>query len=76
MCEAIEDLARDEVADRPELAATLLRAARAERAAGACRCAERDAQELADLERTLAAAGSQLTLRDRPFNDLVAEMAE
>ena len=27
MCEAIEDLARDEVAERPEVAATLLRAA-------------------------------------------------
>ena len=39
MCEAIEDLARDEAVDRPDLAATLLHAARAERdAVGASRC--------------------------------------
>ena len=76
MCEAVEDLARDEVADRPEVAATLLRAARAERDRRGLPLRQRDAQELADLERTLAAAGSQLTLRDRPFNDLVAELAE
>ena len=75
MCEAVEDLARDEVADRPELAATLLRAARAERDRRGLPLRQRDAQELADLERTLA-AGSQLTLGDRPFNDLVAELAE
>ena len=76
MCEAVEDLARDEVADRPEVAATLLRAARAERDRRGLPLRQRDARELADLERTLAAAGSQLTLRDRPFNDLVAELAE
>ena len=75
MCEAIEDIARDDVADRPELAATLLRAARAERDRRALPLRHRDAQELADLERTLAAAGSQLIVRDRPFNDLVAELA-
>jgi tetratricopeptide (TPR) repeat protein len=75
MCEAVEDLARDEVADRPEVTATLLRAARAERDRRGLPLRQRDAQELADLERTLA-AGSQLTLPDRPFNDLVAELAE
>jgi hypothetical protein len=74
MCEAVEDLARDEVADRPEVAATLLRAARAERDRRGLPLRQRDAHELADLERRLAAAGSQLTLR--PFNDLVAELAE
>ena len=76
MCEAVEDLARDEVAERPEVAAALLRAARAERDRRGLPLRQRDAQEVADLERTLAAAGSQLTLRDRPFNDLVAELAE
>ena len=60
----------------PSVAATLLRAARAERDRRGLPLRQRDAQELADLERTLAAAGSQLTLRDRPFNDLVAELAE
>jgi hypothetical protein len=75
MCEAAEDLARDEVVDRPDVAALLLRAARAERDRRGLPLRQRDAHELADLERMLA-TGTQPALGDRPFSDLVAEMAE
>ena len=52
MCEAVEDLARDEAVDRPDLAAMLLQAARTERARRGLPLRQRDAQELAVLEGT------------------------
>ena len=75
MCEAVEDLARDEVVDRPDVAVMLLRAAQAERDRRGLPLRQRDGQELADLERALAAS-TPLACQDRPFSDLVAEMAE
>ena len=75
MCEAVEDLARDEVVDRPDVAVMLLRAAQAERDRRGLPLRQRDGQELADLERALAAS-TRLACQDRPFSDLVAEMAE
>jgi predicted ATPase len=74
-CEAIEDLARDEAVDRPDFAATLLRAARAERARRGLPLRQRDAQELADLERTLA-VGIGGSPPDRRFTDLVSELSQ
>jgi hypothetical protein len=73
MCEAIEELARDEAVDRrisPPCCCT-----RREPSApvGGSRCARRDAQQLADLERTLHPP-SGATSVDRSFNDLVVEM--
>ena len=73
MCEAIEELARDEAVDRPDLAAMLLHAARAERTRRSLPLRQRDAQQLADLERTLHPP-SGATSVDRSFNDLVVEM--
>jgi hypothetical protein len=75
MCEAVEDLARDEVVDRPDVAVMLLRAARAERDRRGLPLRQRDRQELADLERALAPTTS-LAGQDRAFSDLVAEIAE
>jgi hypothetical protein len=74
-CEAIEDLARDETVDRPDFAAMLLRAARAERARRGLPLRQRDAEELADLERTLA-VGIGGTPTDRSFTDLVSELSQ
>jgi predicted ATPase/DNA-binding SARP family transcriptional activator len=74
-CEALEDVARDEVADRADVAAMLLRAARAERDRRGLPLRQRDAQELADLGSGLASR-TRPALGDRPFSDLVAEMAE
>ena len=74
MCEAIEDLARDEAVDRPDRAAMLLQAARAERTRRSLPLRQRDAQELADLERTLNAPSGAASA-DRSFHDLVVEMS-
>ena len=72
MCEAIEDLARDESTQHPELANRLLGASRAERGAhGDFRCVS-DAADLARLE--VAFAGSPAEHDERAFADLVAEL--
>ena len=73
MCEALEDLARTEAGEQPTLAATLLRAARAERDARGIPLRQRDADDLATLEMTLPAPDSIRT-DDRPFTLLVAEL--
>jgi tetratricopeptide (TPR) repeat protein len=73
VCEAVEDLARDEATRRPDLAATLLRAARIERTRRGLPPRQRDAEELAALEQTLTVSG-QHGPDDREFSDLVAEM--
>jgi tetratricopeptide (TPR) repeat protein len=73
MCEAVEDLARDEATQHPDLAATLLRAARAERARRGLPQRQRDAEELAALEQTLTVCGEHGP-DDREFRDLVEEM--
>jgi predicted ATPase/DNA-binding SARP family transcriptional activator len=73
MCEALEDLARTEAAEQPALAATLLRAARAERAARDIPLRQRDAEDLVALERTLPAIDNIRT-DDRPFVLLIAEL--
>jgi hypothetical protein len=57
----------------PDLAATLLRAARAERARRGLPPRQRDAEELAALERTLTICGAQGS-QDRTFSDLLGEM--
>jgi non-specific serine/threonine protein kinase len=74
MCEAVEDLARDEAAGRPDRASTLLRAARAERARRRLPLRERDAQELALLEQAVM-VHVEGRVEDREFSDLVAEVA-
>jgi predicted ATPase/DNA-binding SARP family transcriptional activator len=73
MCEAIEDLARTRSEDDPELARALLHAARAERHARNLPLRQRDAEELVDLERSLASDGCAGD-HDRPFSSLVAEL--
>ena len=73
MCEAVEDLARTEADEQPTLAATLLRAARAERDARGIPLRQRDAEDLVTLEKTLPATDSIRT-DDRPFTLLVAEL--
>jgi hypothetical protein len=73
MCEALEGLARTEADDQPALAATLLRAARAERDARSIPLRQRDAEVLVALEMTLPAPDSSPT-DDRPFTLLVAEL--
>ena len=73
MCEALEDLARTEADEQPTLAATLLRAARAERDARGIPLRQRDAEDLVALEMTLPATDSIRT-DDRPFALLVAEL--
>ncbi|HEX4980744.1 MAG TPA: BTAD domain-containing putative transcriptional regulator [Ilumatobacteraceae bacterium] len=75
MCEAVEDLARDEAVERPDVAAMLLQAARAERTRRSLPLRQRDARELADLERTLNPP-SGATSVGRSFNDLVVEMSQ
>jgi predicted ATPase/DNA-binding SARP family transcriptional activator len=73
MCEAMEDLARAESTDDPELAGTLLRAARAEREKRGVPLRRRDAEELRDLERSVLSTGSAAA-QDRPFSSLLAEL--
>jgi tetratricopeptide (TPR) repeat protein len=76
VCEAVEDLARDHALDRPDLAVELLHAARSDRTRRRLPLRERDARELADLERTLTTASGMTTIADRSFNDLVSEMTQ
>ena len=59
--------------EQPTLAATLLRAARAEREARGIPLRQRDAEDLVTLELTLPAPDSIRT-DDRPFALLVAEL--
>jgi hypothetical protein len=75
MCEAVEDLARDEGIERPALAAMLLNSARAERGHRGLPLRERDARELADLERILT-AGTEPEPPVQEFSDLVMAMAQ
>ena len=70
MCEAVEDLARDEAVDRPDLAATLLQAARTERGRRGLPLRQRDAQELADLERHASPPRNAATPEDRPASPI------
>ena len=72
MCEAIEDLARDESTQHPELANRLLGASRAERERRGLPLRQRDAADLARLE--VAFAGSPAEHDERAFADLVAEL--
>jgi tetratricopeptide (TPR) repeat protein len=74
MCEAVEDLARDEAEGQPHRASTLLRAARAERARRRLPLRQRDAEELGLLEQTVMAHVGG-TVEEREFSDLVAEIA-
>ena len=73
MCEAVEDLARDELTDRPAVAAALLRAARTERARRQLPLRQRDSQQLGQLEQALTALGEHGP-DERTFSELVAEM--
>ena len=72
ICEAMEDLARAEAGDNPELARTLLQAARTERDARNLPLRQRDAEELHDLETSLS--GDTADSHDRSFASLVAEL--
>jgi hypothetical protein len=72
MCEAMEDLARAEADENPEVARTLLHAARIERDARNLPLRERDAEELRDLETSLSSARGDA--HDRSFTSLVAEL--
>jgi tetratricopeptide (TPR) repeat protein len=74
LCEAVEDLARDEVLERPDVAATLLRAARDERARKGLPLRQRDAAELARLE-AIVARRCGLAVESRSFTDLVSELS-
>jgi predicted ATPase/DNA-binding SARP family transcriptional activator len=75
MCEAIEDLARDEVIERPKVAAMLLNAARAERERRGLPLRRRDVQELAEFDADLAASAG--LARPAPtFTELVEELAQ
>ena len=74
MCEAVEQLARDEALERPDVAATLLRAARDERGRQGLPLRQRDAAELARLEATVARRCG-LAVEHRPFADLVSELS-
>jgi predicted ATPase len=73
MCEAVEDLARDQATGHPDQAARLLRAARAERARRRLPLRQRDAEELALLEQTVTMHGAG-PAEDREFTHLVAEI--
>ena len=73
MCEAVEDLARDELTDRPAVAAALVRAARTERTRRGLPLRQRDSQQLAQLEQALTALGEH-DPDERTFSELVAEM--
>ena len=75
MCEAMEDLARVEAADKPAFARQLLRSSRAERAARDLPLRQRDAGELTQLEAALASSAAEL-LADRPFATLVTELTQ
>jgi hypothetical protein len=72
MCEAVEDLARTEARERPAAAGMLLRAAREERDRHGLPLRQRDAEELARLEDTLA--GRSEAREDRTFGELVEEL--
>jgi tetratricopeptide (TPR) repeat protein len=72
MCEAVEDLARDESALHPDLANRLLRAARAERERRGLPLRQRDAADLARLEDALG--GRPQEPDERAFADVVAEL--
>ena len=74
MCEAIEDLARTEASEQPDLAATLLRAARAERDARGMPLRQRDAEEISELEANLLASISPTADDDPSFSTLVTEL--
>lgn len=74
MCEAVEDLARDEATTRPDLAAMLLRVARQERSRLGLPLRQRDARELAALAHSVSRC-AEPAAGDRTFSDLVAEMA-
>jgi hypothetical protein len=74
MCEAMEDLARTETAENPAVARLLFRAARTEREARGLPLRQRDAEELTQLEATLASAAAE-PLADRPFASLIAELS-
>lgn len=69
----MEDLARTEADEHPALAASLLRAARAEREGRGIPLRQRDAEDLGALEVTLPAPDS-IGTDDRPFALLVAEL--
>jgi predicted ATPase/DNA-binding SARP family transcriptional activator len=73
MCEAMEDLARTEASTQSDLAAMLLRAARAERAARGMPLRQRDAEEISELEANLLASISP-TGDDPSFSGLVTEL--
>jgi predicted ATPase len=73
MCEALEDLARDEATARPELAAMLLRVAQQERIRRGLPVRQRDGRELETLAHGVSDA--EPAAEDRTFSDLVAEMA-
>ena len=73
MCEAVEDLARDEATTRPDLAATLLRVAQQERIRLGLPVRQRDARELAALEHSVSRS-AESAARDRTFSDVVEEM--
>jgi hypothetical protein len=75
MCEAVEDLARDEAVDRPDLTAIMLQAARTERARRGLPLRQRDAEELAVLERTVTDENAAAPM-NASFNDLVSEMTK
>jgi tetratricopeptide (TPR) repeat protein len=75
MCEAVEDLARDEAVERPDLAAMLLQAARTERARRGLPLRQRDAQELAVLDGTVTDESTTNPV-NASFNDLVSEMTK
>jgi hypothetical protein len=72
MCEAVEDLARVQANEHPALAASLLRAADAERSARHIPLRQRDAEDLAALLKKLPAADAATD--DQPFAVLVAEL--
>jgi predicted ATPase/DNA-binding SARP family transcriptional activator len=75
MCEAVEDLARDEATARPDVAAMLLRAARKERTGRGLPLRQRDAEELAALEKSLGRPAER-TPTAREFSELILEMVE
>jgi tetratricopeptide (TPR) repeat protein len=70
MCEALEDLARIEANASPALAASMLRAARAERDERGLPLRQRDADEL----RALEASFDTIDVPNRAFSSLVSEL--
>ena len=75
MCEAVEDLAHVEAPDHPDVAQTLLGAARDEREARDLPLRQRDADELRAFEGQLAHT-TPARMPSRSFSDVVAEMVE